>query len=285
VLSPLSDSGPVRILVTGGRGFIGAHLCTELAERGQDVHPVGRREGDLAEAGVAERLLVAHQPELVVHLAARVGTLVGEDDPLGTIRDNAVASALVARACARQDARLAYGSTAEVYRDAPRSLYGLTKRWGEEAVLLHCPDAALLHFALPYGPGSAAGARRGAIVSMLNQALRGKPIPAYREVERSWCWVGDAVRGAALVLEDGGAGAWNIGRDDAHTLMVEVARLACRLAGAPEDLVTEVEPPVSEPPLRVSSARLEVLGWKPEVELEEGMRLTLEWLRSEEPAP
>jgi nucleoside-diphosphate-sugar epimerase len=274
----------MRILVTGGRGFIGAHLCTELAGRGHDAHPVGRPEGDLAEPEVAERLLKTHRPELVVHLAARVGTLVGEDDPPGTIRDNAVASAFVARACARHGARLAYGSTAEVERAAPRSLYGLTKRWGEEAVLLHCPDAALLRFSLPYGPGSTGG-RRGAIVSMLQQAVRGESIPAYREVERSWCWVGDAAHGAALILEDGGSGAWTVGRDDAHAPMVEIARLACRLAGASEELVTEVDPPVPEPLLSVSSARLEALGWKPEVELEEGMRRTLEWLTRGESAP
>lgn len=269
----------MRILVTGGHGFIGAHLCSELARRGHDVHPVGRGEGDLAEAGIAERLLEQHRPELVVQLAARVGTLVGEDDPRGTIRDNAVASALVARACARQGARLAYGSTAEVERTVPRSLYGLTKRWGEEATLLYCPEAALLRFSLPYGPGTVPGRGRGAIPTMLDQALRGEPIPAYRGVERSWCWVGDAALGAALVLENGGSGAWNVGRDDAHTPMVEIARLACRLAGASEELVSEVDPPVPEPPFQVSSARLEELGWKPEVELEEGMRRTLEWLR------
>jgi dTDP-glucose 4,6-dehydratase len=276
------NSGDVRVLVTGGRGFIGAHLCAELDARGHDVLPVGRTDGDLAEAGVAERLLEQHQPELVVHLAARVGTLVGDDDPLGTIRDNAAASALVARACAKQGAQLAYGSTAEVYHAAPRSLYGLTKRWGEEAVLLHCPGASLLRFSLPYGSGLAAGARRGAIVSMLDQALRGEPIPAYRGVERSWCWIGDAARGAALVIEDGGIGAWNVGRDDAHTPMVELARMACRLVGASADLVEEIDPPVPERPLRVSSARLEALGWNPEVELEQGMRRTLEWLRSEQ---
>ena len=272
--------GDVRVLVTGGRGFIGAHLCAELVARGHDMVPVGRTDGDLAEAGVAERLLEQHRPELVVHLAARVGTLVGDDDALRTIRDNVGASALVAEACSRRGARLAYGSSAEVCRTAPRSLYGLTKRWGEEAVLLHCPEASLLRFSLPYGPGLAAGARRGAIVSMLDQALRGEPIPAYRGVERSWCWVGDAAHGAALVIEDGGAGAWNVGRDDAHTPMVEVARMACRLVGVSADLVEEIDPPLPEPPLRVSSARLEELDWKPEVELEQGMQLTLDWLQA-----
>jgi dTDP-glucose 4,6-dehydratase len=98
-------------------------------------------------------------------------------------------------------------------------------------------------------------------------------------VERSWCWVGDATRGAALVLEHGEAGAWNIGRDDAHVPMAEVARLACRLAGVPEELVEEVDPPVGlAPGHRIATEKLYELGWRPEVGLEEGMRRTLDWL-------
>ena len=89
------------------------------------------------------------------------------------------------------------------------------------------------------------------------------------------------MRGAALVVERGEAGAWNIGRDDAHVPMADVARLACRLAGAPEDLVEEVDPPAGlARALRISTSKLLALGWRPEVELEEGMRRTLEWLRS-----
>ncbi len=291
----MRDSGSMRVLVTGGKGFIGAHLAAELVRRGHDVHASGRADGDLAAEGVAERLVEDSKADAVIHLAARVGRLAGESDPLETARQNAGVTLLVARACAARGVRLAYGSTSEVYGNRgeppvpeddpvlapPDSVYGLSKRWGEEAALLHCPDAVVLRFCMPYGPGVQPGRGRGAITNMLGQALQRSPIPAYRGVERSWCWIGDAARGAALALESGSPGAWNVGRDDAHVSMAEVARLACRLADAPVKLVEEVDPPAGlAPGHRIATRKLDGLGWQPEVDLEEGMRRTLDWLRA-----
>jgi UDP-glucose 4-epimerase len=284
----------MRVLITGGTGFVGSHLAGELEARGHVVVACGRGDGDLTEPGTAERLLAEHRPEALAHLAARVGRVAGERDPVETARQNAGATALVAQACAAAGVRLAYGSSSEIYGDQgdrvlaeedaygarPDGVYGLSKRWGEEAALTFCPDAALLRFSMPYGPGLAAGRGRGAIVSMLDQAARGMAIPAFRGIERSWCWIGDAARGAALLIEQGAAGPWNIGRGDAEISMVDLARLACRLAGAPESLVEETDPPARQAPVhRVSSAKLRSLGWRPEVDLEEGMRRTLDWLR------
>jgi dTDP-glucose 4,6-dehydratase len=284
----------VRVLITGGTGFIGGHLADELRGRGHDVVACGSAAGDLTERGVARGLIERHRPEAVLHLAARVGRISGESDPVETARQNAGATGIVARACAEAGIGLCYGSSSEVYGDQgdrvlvegdayralPDGLYGLSKRWGEEAALLFCPDAALLRFSVPYGPGLTAGGR-GAIVTMLDQADRGVPIPAFRGIERSWCWIGDAARGAAMLVEHGAAGPWNVGRDDAEISMVDLARLACRLAGAPESLVEETDPPARQARLhRVSAERLRGLGWAPQVELEEGMRRTLDWLRS-----
>jgi nucleoside-diphosphate-sugar epimerase len=285
----------MRLLVTGGTGFLGSYLGEELRLRGHEVASCGRRDGDLSEAAVAERLIERHRPDVLVHLAARVGRLAGENDPAETVRQNAGLALLVARACKAAGTRLAYGSTSEVYGNLgdaaaledepiaalPESVYGLSKRWGEEAARLTCPDAMLLRFSGPYGPGTAPSRGRGAIQTMLDQARNGQPIPAFRGVERSWCWVGDATKGAALVLEHGQAGAWNVGRDDAHVSMADAARLACRIAGAPEALVEEVDPPAGLAARhRISTAKLESLGWSPTVELEEGMRRTLDWLAS-----
>jgi nucleoside-diphosphate-sugar epimerase len=285
----------MRVLVTGGTGFLGSPLGEELRRRGHEVAACGRRDGDLSEPGLAERLIERHRPDILVHLAARVGRLAGESDPAETVRQNAGMTLLVARACAAAGTRLAYGSTSEVYGNRgdsaaledepitvlPESVYGLSKRWGEEAARLTCPDVMLLRFSGPYGPGTAPSRGRGAIQTMLDQARAGQPIPAFRDVERSWCWIGDAVEGAALVLEHGETGAWNVGRDDAHVSMADAARLACRAAGAPGELVEEVDPPAGLAARhRISTAKLESLGWRPTVDLEEGMRRTLEWLGS-----
>ena len=257
--------------------------------RGHSVTALGRADGDLADPGVADLLLATHAPDVVVHLAALVGRVVGEAEPLETTRQNVDVTAFVAAACAAHGARLLYGSTTEVYgpvgdrvvtEETPLdtvadSAYGRSKRAGEEAALRFVPDAALLRLSMPYGPGTAPGRGRGAIVNMLDQAVRGEPIRVYRGDERSWCWVGDIARAIALLIERGERGAWNIGRDDDRRSMLEVAQLVCRVTGANEELIDEVDAPTAPAAGHVSTAKLRAAGWKPEVEFEDGLRRTL----------
>lgn len=293
----------MKVLVTGGDGFIGRHLCSELTGHGHNVLSVDyARNGpgsidDLRVPGNFQRHLDAYQPDTVVHLAAKVGRLFGEDDPQETIADNAGMTALVAQACGARGVRLVYASTSEVYGDQgdtvcvedgtlalPHNVYGLSKRWGEEAARLYAPDGlTALRFSMPYGPGLPAGRGRAAIINMLHQALHGQPIPVHRRAERSWCWIGDTVRAARIVIEqqpDGGA--FNIGRDDNPTAMLLVALIACHLTGAdPRALIKLVDaPPRQTVVKRLATMKIRALGWQPEVELEDGMARTLEWVRT-----
>jgi nucleoside-diphosphate-sugar epimerase len=277
-----------RILITGGTGFLGAPLAEELARRGHDVTALGSKDGDLAEPGVAERLLDAHTPDVVVHLAARVGLVIGDQDPAEAQRLNVDATALVAAACAARGVLLAHGSTSEVYgavgdrvvnEDTPLDVepghvYGRTKRDAEAAALEHVPDALLLRIFFPYGPGTAPG-QRGAVVSMLDQAVRGMPITVYRGDERSWCWVGDVTDAMALLIERGERGAWNVGRDDDRRSMLDVAQAVCRVTGASEELIVEVDAPATSGTGYISTEKLRALGWAPEVDFEDGLRRTL----------
>jgi dTDP-glucose 4,6-dehydratase len=277
-----------RILITGGTGFLGAPLAEELARRGHDVTALGSKDGDLADPGVAERLLDAHAPDIVVHLAARVGRLIGEEDPDETRRLNVGATALLAAACAARGVRLAHGSTTDVYGVLgdrvvteetlldvePPNVYGRTKRDAESAVLEHAPDALLLRILFPYGPGTAPG-QRGAVVSMLDQATRGVQMTVYRGDERSWCWVGDTARAIATLIERGEGGAWNVGRDDDRRSMHDVARAVCRVTGTSEELIVEVDAPAPTGSGYVSTAKLRASGWEPKVDFEDGLRKTL----------
>lgn len=288
----------MRILVTGYRGFIGQHLSHELAANGHEVHGVDiltDPSDDLRIPGIAGRAIKRERPEVVVHLAAKVGRLFGEDNPAETITDNAGMTALVAKAAAQQGARMVYASTSEVYGDngeiecdelygpfsLPHNIYGLSKLWGEEACRLYAPEGlVVLRFSMPYGPGLPAGRGRAAIINMLWQALRGEEIPVHVGAERSWCWIGDTVRGARLAIE-GQGGAYNVGRDDAAVPMLEVAQRACDLVGASYDLIREIEAPARQTVVkRLATRQLRALGWAPEVELAEGMERTLEWVRS-----
>jgi nucleoside-diphosphate-sugar epimerase len=284
----------VKVLVTGAAGFIGSHLCPEL-EKGYEVVPIDRVNGDLRRQSVVDNLLDLHRPDVVVHLAAKVGRLFGEDSPALTVLDNAGMTALVAKSCGERRIRLVYASTSEVYGDGaestweetavmnlPHNLYGLSKRWGEEVCHLYAPEGlVILRFSMPYGPGLPAGRGRAALVNFLHQAMNREPLTVHKDSERSWCWIGDTVRGVRMILESGESGAWNVGRDDNACPMRSVAEMACDLVAAPHSLIQEVDAPSRQTVVkRLSTAKLRSLGWKPEVELPEGMRRTLEELQS-----
>lgn len=283
----MNDTQRPRVLVTGAAGFIGTHLSRELTSAEYDVVRVDR-EHDLRVLGVAERLVERHEPDIVVHLAAKVGRLFGEDDPGMTIADNATMTTLVAKAC--NGARLVYASTSEVYGDQgdtvchedgplalPHNLYGLSKRWGEETCGLYAPDRlTILRLSMPYGPGLPAGRGRAAIVNFLDQARQRKPISVHRGAERSWAWIGDVCRAIRLIIERSDGGIFNVGRDDDPRPMTDVARIACNLTGAPYSLIEEINPPRMQTVVkRLSTEKIRALGWEPRVPLADGMRRTL----------
>ncbi len=255
----------MKVLVTGGRGFVGANVCGALTALGHDAVPLGRADGDLAEPGVAERVVEEHAPDAVVHLAA---VMPGDE----RVSQNAEVARLVAEAAHARGVPLYHGSTTSVYSD--ETPYADSKRESEELV----GDATILRFHFPYGPGQ----RRGAIPTMLRQALAGEPIVVYRGWERSFCFVRDEADAVALLVDRGERGEWDIGREDDLRTLHEVARLCCAAAGADESLIEVAEPP-GGPALvlqGLDTDRLRSLGWRPVVPLEEGIAATLAWLES-----
>jgi nucleoside-diphosphate-sugar epimerase len=166
---------------------------------------------------------------------------------------------------------LFHGSTTAVYSD--ETAYAESKRASEEAA----GEATILRFHCPYGPQQ----RRGAIPTMLRQALAGEPIVAYSGWLRSFCFAVDVAEAVALLVTRGECGDWDVGRDDDLRSLEEVATLACAAAGADESLVELADPPDGYAPLLESldTDRLRSLGWRPGVALEEGIRSTLDWVR------
>jgi nucleoside-diphosphate-sugar epimerase len=284
----------MRILVTGNAGFVARHLMWGFSDT-HEMHGIDRWTGDLHDPRVIRREIGSFQPDLVIHLAAKVGRLFGEDDPLQTIRDNTLITTDIACACRDFGVRLAYASTSEVYGDQgshgcleedpfdrlPHNIYGLSKRWGEEAARLYTHDPVIFRLSMPYGPGLPAGRGRAALINMLHQALHRQPIVVHKGAERSWCYVEDTVRAMLAVVDSGFGGAWNIGRDDNPTSMLTVAEMCCDLTGAPRDLITVVDAPANQTVVkRLRTDKLRRLGWWPQVSLAEGMERTLEWVRT-----
>ena len=97
-------------MVTGGRGFLGTHVCAALRETGHEPVALGRADGDLAQPGTIEQLLDEHGPDLVVHLAA---VMPGDE----RLAQNAPITELVTAACSDRDLPLFHGSTTAVYSD------------------------------------------------------------------------------------------------------------------------------------------------------------------------
>lgn len=290
----------MKFILTGGAGFIGSHLAFELERHGHEVVVLDlqiSRFHDLRFSEIVSTHFSEHaDADVCVHLAAKVGRLFGEDDPMETVTDNVGMTALVAQACGAHDIRLAYASTSEVYGDngdaecdehdgpftLPHNLYGISKFFGEDVCRHYAPDGlTILRFSMPYGPGLPAGRGRAAIINVLHQALHGRIIPIHKGAERSWCYVTDTVRAARLALMQSNGGIFNVGRDDAAISMAHVALLACELTGAETSLIDMIPAPENQTVVkRLSTDRIRMLGWEPEVDLVEGMQKTLEWVRT-----
>lgn len=149
----------MKVLVTGASGFIGSYLTDELISHGYDVTAVDFVDGDLRLPRTARELIKKYTPDVVMHLAGLVGRLFGEEDVENTIRSNAIATTYIAKACAAAGIRLIYASTSEAYGDCgeewapeelhgklPYNMYGLSKRWAEEAARLYMPEEKLQIF-------------------------------------------------------------------------------------------------------------------------------------------
>ncbi len=299
----------MRAIITGSEGFIGQHLTAELEQAGHTVVGFDVKHDpfieDVAKEDVVREALDAHRPDVVIHLAAKVGRLFGEDNVSETILDNAGMTACVAKVCGEEGVKLAYASTSEIYGDGgtnknwnedhfplhnqwrphaflPHNIYGLSKRWGEEACRLYAPDdLVVLRFSMPYGPGLPAGRGRAAIINFLYDALWDRPLHVHKNSERSWCWIKDTVRAVRIILEEDQSGAFNIGRDDNACTMRKVAEMACDLVGTSRDRIEEIDAPERQTVVkRLDTGKIRDLGWAPTVELAEGMAKTLEFVKT-----
>lgn len=290
----------MKAIVTGSAGFLGQHISFELEQHGWEIVGLDLQYSlfhDLRYPEIVDaRFSEIEDADICIHLAAKVGRLFGEDDPMETITDNVGITALVAQACRNNGVKMVYASTSEIYGDngehvcdeeegpftLPHNVYGISKGFGEQICMHYCPDGLVcLRFSMPYGPGLPAGRGRAAIINMLHQALHRKQIPVHIGSERSWCYVGDTSRAVRIVIESGEEGSWNVGRDDNPISMLNVARMACELADAPLNLIEEIPGPAMQTIVkRLSTERLRFLGWEPRVELRDGMEKTLDWVKS-----
>ncbi len=298
-------------VVTGGAGFLGSHLCEALLARGHRVICVDNLEtGTLANIAhlrddafvivphdITQRIDVSEPVDFVYHLASPASPIDYLRLPLQTLKvgsegtRNALGLAKVKRA------RFLLASTSEVYGDpqvhpqpetywghvnpiGPRGVYDEAKRYAEALTMAYHRqqgvDTTIVRIFNTYGPRMRPHDGR-AIPTFLRQALEEKPLTVFGDGSqtRSFCYVDDLVRGLMLLAESGEHLPVNIGNPTEMTLL-ELAQAVIEATGSTSKIVHEALP-VDDPQVRqpdITRAR-QLLGWEPEIGLEEGLKRTL----------
>jgi UDP-glucose 4-epimerase len=302
----------MRVVVTGGAGFIGAHSCRALIEEGHEVTAVddlshGKREA--VPAGAALIVIDVRSPQLaaeferirpdaVVHLAAQMDVRRSVADPIHDASVNVLGTVNVLAAARRGGARrfvfassggAVYGEqdafpAPEQHPRRPASPYGVSKLCGEEYVELARREGLsgiALRYANVYGPGQDPMGEAGVVAIFLHKMLRGGDpvINGDGEQTRDFVYVGDVARANVLAVASDAGGPFNVGTG-VETSINEVARILARAAGYEKPIRHGPAAPGEQRRSSVDPrAASERLGWEPRVGLDEGLRLTADWFR------
>lgn len=303
----------MKVLITGGAGFIGSHVAKVCLRAGHSVivadnlstgSTVNVPEGArfyLVDIGSAEieRLLQLERPDIVDHHAAQISVTLSTRDPLADARINALGLLNLLGACARSGVRkLVYASTGgaiygetdvlptpEDHPAAPPSPYGIHKLLGEHYLrfyrLQHGLDSTVLRYANVYGPRQNPDGEAGVVSIFISRLLRGEQptLFAYPDqpegMLRDYVYVEDVARANLLAMQAGGGECLNIGTGQATSTGALYREIAALMPGAPEPRRADARPgDLRRSCLHVARAR-QVLGWKPEVNLHEGLSRTV----------
>jgi dTDP-glucose 4,6-dehydratase len=302
----------MRVLVTGGAGFIGSHFVKRLVAAGEDVIVLDKltysgnranlegvehefHEGDIAEPADVEH--AARGCDAIVNLAAETHVDRSILDATGFGRTEFFGTQVLLEEVRRTGARFVQVSTDEVYGDLerggeareddpvrPSSPYSVAKA----AADLHIPayvrtfgvSASITRGSNTYGPNQYP---EKLIPLFVTNALEGEPLPLYgdgRQV-RDWLHVEDHCAGIEFVLREGEPGeAYNIGGGEERQ-NIDVANQILALLSADPKLLRHVEDRFGhDRRYALDTSRLEAMGWRPQVPFEDGLAATVEWYRS-----
>lgn len=304
----------MRILVTGGAGFIGSHIVEAYLAAGHEVRVLdnlatGRRANVAKDARLheidihsveTERLLEEFLPEVINHHAAQASVKVSSNDPVRDLDVNGGGTARIAQLAARYGARkVIYASSGGTVYGEPRALpvteadpiaplsnYGLSKYTGELYLeLTHRMaglDYTILRYGNAYGPRQDPHGEAGVVAIFTGLMLGGEPctIDGDGEQKKDYLYVGDIARANVLALETGSLQAYNIGTGEGMT----VNAIYSTLSAATGNTVPARHGPPRPGDVRNfwldSSKAARELGWQPRVSFEEGMARTVEWFRA-----
>jgi dTDP-glucose 4,6-dehydratase len=298
-------------VVTGGAGFIGSHLCDHLLAEGyrvicidnletaslKNIEHIRRDDFVFVNHDVMEPISVDEPVDFVYHLAAIPSPVDYLRLPLLTLKIGSYGTHNALGLAKWKRARFVLASTSEVYGDpqvhpqpetywgnvnpvGPRGVYDEAKRYSEAMTMAYHRqqgvDTGVVRIFNTYGPKMRSNDGR-AIPTFVRQALENKPLTVFGDGSqtRSFCYVDDLVRGMYLMAQSEEHLPMNLGNPNEFTI-IELAETVIRITGSRSEIVYEALP-VDDPQTRqpdITRAK-EILGWEPEIELEEGLRRLL----------
>lgn len=311
----------MRVLITGGAGFLGSHLCDRFLAEGHSViamdnlitgstanieHLAGRDDFLFIKHDVTNYIYVEGPLDAVLHFASPASPIDYLEHPIPTLKVGALGTHKVLGLAKAKEARFLLASTSEVYGDplihpqtedywgnvnpiGPRGVYDEAKRFAEAMTMAyhryHNLDTRIVRIFNTYGPRMRLEDGR-VVPNFIAQALRGDPLTVYGDggQTRSFCYVQDLVEGIYRLLLSNEVEPVNVGNPNEMTIL-QFAQKIVELTGSaseitfvtPTDMRVKDDPKVRRPD--IGKAR-RLLGWQPQVSLEDGLRETIEHFRS-----
>jgi nucleoside-diphosphate-sugar epimerase len=310
----------MRVVVTGGAGFLGSHLCDALVSRGDQVvcldnlstgsteniaHMIGRPGFEFAQCDVSEGIDVSGPVDAVAHFASAASPPDYLRLPIETLAVGSRGTEHGLRLAEANGARFVLASTSEIYGDptvhpqpeeywgnvnsiGPRSVYDEAKRFAEALTTAYGRtrgvNVGIIRIFNTYGPRMSPSDGR-VVTNFITQALSGEPITVYGDggQTRSFCYVDDLIRGIVKMIDTPESGPVNLGNPEEFTIG-DFAKLVIQITGSSSPI--EYRPLPTDDPTRrrplITRAK-QRLGWEPEVSVTEGVTRMTEWLRAREP--
>ncbi|MBM7806927.1 dTDP-glucose 4,6-dehydratase [Geodermatophilus bullaregiensis] len=305
-----------RAVVTGGAGFLGSHLCEALLDRDIEVlcldnfltgtpenvaHLLEHPRFRLVRADVTDYVHVPQPLDHVLHFASPASPIDYAELPIHTLKVGSVGTLHALGLAKEKRARFLLASTSECYGDplvhpqpesywgnvnpvGPRGVYDEAKRFAEALTSAyrrtHGVDTAIVRIFNTYGPRMRPRDGR-AIPTFIRQALAGEPLTVAGDggQTRSVCYVSDLVDGLLRLLLSGASGPMNIGNPH-EVPVLHLAERIRELTGSRSPIESiprpEDDPTVRQPDITLAQT---VLGWAPQVALDEGLQRTIAWFR------